>query len=251
MNNYDLIIKVYSDNAMKELIDSYTAHGFIEDLEYDIIDGEDWWQFYFDNAEEKFKSKWSKIFIQSLDGKSGRVLDRDYCDSGIVNNDNNYPCIDKLILIGKTSFVNLSTNFNGQFILSYQKDKIDLEKFYHKDSDENIMKLIYKIIKYSNNNCNVFDIIYNPNPQSIMMIKLIDHYDLIVHLPTRAKLNSLIGLERSLNFVSTIIDPLVTAERISKRYTTNHLDSILTLSDMLNLESDNSFYSIFKDEFCL
>jgi hypothetical protein len=249
-----LNVSVFSSESVTEFLESYEGHGYIHDIEDDLLDGADWWQEYADDAEYKFASKWSKILITTKDESQGRYIYRDYYLHGVINN-NNFPFHDKLFLIGESSSPNLPIYFLRHIIFNYHLDEINSVKHYQKGEDETLISLIHGFTNAKFGRAKVVDVIYNPSPQAIMMMKLSEHYKFMVHIPSKEKVNELIGLNKSLNFTVGIYHDLLQARRIANCYETSDLNFIIPLIDEIERkiypESDGSFYRNFEENFCL
>jgi len=239
---------------MTECLDSYESHGNIYEIEDDLLDDEDWWYDYADMAEDKFGSKWSTILIKTKDESQARLIDRNYFLEGVINN-NNFDYLDKLFLIGKSSSKNLNAYFSQHIIFNYQLDKINSVKYYQKGYDETLISLIDEFTSVMHDKTEVVDVIYNPTPQSILMMKLSDHYKFMVHIPTKDKVNELIGLSKSLIFTSKIYHEMSQARKIAEGYSTSELNFMMPLiyeiNNKIHPESESSFYKIFEEKFCL
>ncbi len=253
-NQNTLIISVFSNDLMTECLDSYESHGTIYEIEYDSLDGEDWWYDYADLAEDKFGSKWSTILIKNRDESEGRFIDRNYFLDGVVNN-KNFVYYDKLFLIGESSSKNLSVYFSEHIIFNYQLDEIHSVKYYKKGNDETLISLIDGFTSVMFSDAKVVDVIYNPTPQSILAMKLSEHYRFMVHIPTKDKVNELIGLTKALQFTDSIYHEMLQAKNIANGYSTTELNFMMPMIDEIDSkifpESDSSFYKIFEEKFCL
>lgn len=251
---YPLTVSVFSSESTTECLDSYKSHGNIYEIEDDLLDGEDWWYEYANYAEGKYGSKWSTILIKTEDELKGRFIDRNYFLDGIINN-NNFLYHDKIFLIGESSFVNLNAFFSGHIIFNYQLSNIKSVKYYQKGYDETLIALIKSFIIPTLVDAKVVDVIYNPSPQAIMMMKLADHYQFMVHIPSKDKVNEFIGLSKSLEFTSSIYHEILQARRIANGYGTSELNFMLPLIEdietKIDPKSDDSFYKTFERKFCL
>ena len=251
---HTLTISVFSNESLTECLDSYESHGNIYEIEDDLLDYGDWWHDYADMAEDKFGSKWSKILIKTEDESRARSIDRNYFLDGVINN-NNFVYHDKLFLVGKTSAKNLNVYFSQHIIFNYQLDKINSVKYYQKGYDETLISLINEFISLMFDEAKVVDVIYNPTSQSILAMKLSEHYKYMVHIPTKDKVNDLIGLTKAMRFSNRIYQELLQAKRIAHGYGTSELNFIIPLIDEIerkfNFDSDDSFYKIFEEKFCL
>jgi hypothetical protein len=249
-----LTISVFSNESMTECLDFYESHGNIYEIEDDSLDGEDWWYDYADLAEDNFGSKWSTILIKTKDESQGRYIDRNYFLDGVINN-NNFIYHDKLFLIGESSSPNLNVYFSEHIIFNYQLDEINSVKYYERGKDETLISLIDGFTSVIFGDAKVVDVIYNPTPQSILAIKLSEHYKYMVHIPTKDKVNDLIGLNKALQFTGSIYHEMLQAKNISNGYSTSELNFMMPMIDELDSkifpESDNSFYTIFEEKFCL
>jgi len=249
-----LTISVFSNGSMTECLDSYESHGNIYEIEDDLQDGEDWWCDYAEDAEDKFGSNWSTILIKTEDESQARVIDRNYYINGEINN-NNFVYHDKLLLIGESSSINLSKYFSGHIIFNYLLDEVNSEKYYPKGSDYNLISIVIPFMNFLYSPSTIVDVVYNPSPQSILAMKISDHYKFMIHIPTKDKLNELIGLVKAMNFTCNLHDELLQAKRISKGYGTSELNFIMPLIDeienKIDPDSDISFYKIFEKNFCI
>lgn len=249
-----LSVSIFSSDSFTECLESYETHGLIYEIEDDLLDGEDWWHEYANNAEEKFGKKWSTILIKTEDESIGRFIDRNYFLDGVVNN-NNFVYHDKLFLIGESSSKNLSVYFSGHIIFNYQLDEIHSVKYYDKGKDVTLISLIDGFTSVMFSDAKVVDVIYNPTPQSILAMKLSEHYKFMVHIPTKDKVNELIGLTKALQFTDGIYHEMLQAKNISNGYSTTELNFMIPMIDEINSkifpESDSSFYKIFEEKFCL
>ena len=249
----NLIIKVYSNEDKSKILDSFTTSGNVHEIEHDLLDGEDWWEDIIYSVEEKFDNKWSSVLISRSDQRQARVLSRSYCINGEIDNFN-FTYFDKLFLIGKKTSSYLTTCFSQNVILNYKMSKID-DIYYQKGSDENIISLIRSCFNYELDHPYVVDVIYNPNPNSILMMKLKDDYKFLVHIPTKEKLNELIGLNKSYTYSCEILDTLDQAESISECYQTNELNFLLpalkTIREKINSDSESSYFNTFLRDFCI
>ena len=101
----------------------------------------------------------------------------------------------------------------------------------------------------------VVDVVYNPTPHSIMMMKLSEHYKFMVHISTKDKVNELIGLNKALQFTHRMYHDLLEARRITNGYGTTELNFMMPLIEQIEnkiySESDDSFYKTFERKFCL
>jgi len=256
-NQKSLKISVFSNESLTELLDSYDDYGNIYEIEEDSLDGEDWWYDYADDAEDKFGSKWAKIFIISEDGIQGRFITRGYYLTGEIDR-NDFVYHDKLFLIGTSTSENISSHFSGQIIINYRYDEVKVAKYYHKGFDEQIITLIKGFINgelKSPLDEIVIDVVYNPNPQSILTMKLADHYDFMIHLPTKEKVNELIGLDKAYEYSDIIHKLLHDTKNIADVYPTDHLNFIkpwlAEIENKINSDSEDSFLQIFKNRFCV
>jgi hypothetical protein len=235
-------------------LDSYDDYGNIYEIEEDLLDGEDWWYDYADDAENKFGSKWSRILVKTKDESQGRYIDRNYFLDGIINN-NNFVYHDKLFLVGESSSDNLSVYFSEHIIFNYHLSNIPSVKPYKKGEDETLISLFEAFTNVIFREAKIIDVVYNPSPQSIMMMKLSEHYKFMVHIPSKDKVNELIGLKKALNFTDSIYHELLQARKIANGYGTYELNFMMPLIDeierKIHLESDNSFYKTFLEKFCL
>ncbi len=254
LEQYTLNISVFSNESMTECLDSYESDGLISDIEHDLLDDEDWWYEYADDAEDKFGSKWSTILIKSLDESQARLIDRNYYLNGVINN-NNFVYHDKLFLVGKSSSQNLGIYFSGHLIFNYKLSEIHSVKSYLKGNDETLIALIDEFTSVMYGEAKVVDVIFNPSPKSILMMKLSEHYKFMVHIPTKDKVNELIGLKKSLNFTGRIYQDMLEARRIANGYGTSELNFMMPLIDEIESkiypESDNSYYRTFEEKFCI
>jgi len=249
-----LTISVFSNESMSECLDSYESDGEIYEIEDDLQDDEDWWNDYADDAEDKFGSTWSTILIKSEDESQARVIDRNYYLNGEIKN-SNFVYHDKLFLIGESSSTSLSTFFSGHIIFNYQLNEVHNVKYYQKGNDSTLISLIKDFMGVMFYQAKVVDVVYNPNPQSIFAMKLSDHYKYMVHIPTKDKVNELIGLTKSMKFTSNVYHELLQARRISKGYGTHELNFMMPIineiENKIDSDSDISFYKIFNEKFCL
>jgi hypothetical protein len=128
-------------------------------------------------------------------------------------------------------------------------------KYYEKGKDETLISLIDGFTSVIFGDAKVVDVIYNPTPQSILAMKLSEHYKYMVHIPTKDKVNDLIGLNKALQFTDSIYHEMLQAKNISNGYATSELNFMMPMIDELDSkifpESDNSFYKIFEEKFCL
>lgn len=248
-----LTISVFSNESMTECLDSYESRGSIYEIEDDLLNDEDWWYDYADLAEDKFGSKWSTILIKTKDESQGRFIDRNYFLDGVVKN--NFVYHDKLFLIGESSSKNLSVYFSGHIIFNYQLDEIHSVKYYEKGKDETLISLIDGFTSVMFSGSKVVDVIYNPTPQSILAMKLSEHYKYMVHISTKDKVNELIGLNKALQFTDSIYHEMLQAKNIANGYSTTELNFMMPMIDEIDSkifpESDSSFYKIFEEKFCL
>jgi len=249
-----LTISVFSSESMGDCLESYESQGIICEIEDDLLDDEDWWHEYADDAEDKFGSKWSTILIKTKDESQGRYIDRSYFLDGVVNH-NNFVYYDKLFLVGESSSPNLSVYFSGHIIFNYQLNESKSVKYYEKGNDETLISIIDGFMNVMFHEAKVVDVIYNPTPQSIMMMKLSEHYKYMVHIPTKDKVNELIGLKKSLEFAGAISYEMLQARRIANGYGTSELNFMMPLIEQIESkiypESDDSFYRNFEEKFCL
>lgn len=256
----NLLVEVHSVEISKGVIDTYESLDPFSnstnypDAEYDLLDGVDWWQEYYDNAELKFGKNWGKISITSHDGCRGRIIEREYPISEKPSN-TQIAFHNKIFLIGENSSPNLHSHFSENLIYSYESRDLDQNKFYSKGSDESIIQLIRKIIMGSTSETKIVDVIYNPSQESILVMKLADHYEFLVHIGNVKKLDNLIGLVKAKEFVSNFYYDFVIAKRIAKRFDTNYLDFLIptidTMNERLKNDSQGSFLTIFKQDFCI
>jgi hypothetical protein len=239
---------------MTQCLDLYESHGNIYEIEDDSLDDEDWWYDYADLAEDKFGSKWSTILIKTKDELQGRYIDRNYFLDGVINN-NNFVYHDKLFLVGKSSSPNLNVYFSEHIIFNYYFDEINSVKYYEKGKDETLISLIDGFTSVMYGEAKVVDVIYNPSPKSIMMMKLSEHYKFMVHIPSKDKVNELIGLNKALQFTDSIYHEMLQVNNIVNAYATSELNFMMPMIDKIDSkifpESDNSFYKIFEEKFCL
>jgi hypothetical protein len=249
-----LKIRVFSSKSLTDCLDSYDDYGNIYEIEEDLLDGEDWWYDYADDAENKFGNNWTKIIITSEDESQGRFIDRNYYPDGVINN-NNFIYHDKLFLIGDSSSPNLNACFSGQIIFNYRFDEIKSAKYYEIEKDESLISLIDGFTRVIHGKSKVVDVIYNPSPQSIFMMKLSDHYKFMIHIPTKDKVNDLVGLNKALQFSDYVYHKMLEAKKISKSYGTSDLNFmeklIADMEQKLHPQSASSFYNIFEEKFCL
>lgn len=249
-----LTVSVFSSESINECLAFYESHGQIYEIEDDLLDGDDWWHEYADAAENNFGSKWSRILIKTKDESQGRYIDRNYFLDGVINN-NNFVYHDKLFLVGESSSPNLTAYFSDHIIFNYQLNKINSVKYYEKGNDETLISLIDEFTNVMHGEVKVVDVIYNPSPQSMMMMKLSEHYKFMIHIPTKDKVNELIGLNKALNFTSRIYQEMLQARRIANGYGTCELNFTMSLIDVIESkiypESDNSFYRTFAEKFCV
>lgn len=249
-----LSVSIFSRDTLTECLESYESHGLIYEIEDDLLDGEDWWHEYADDAEYKFGSKWERILVKTKDESQGRYIDRNYFLNGIINN-NNFVYHDKLFLVGESSSNNLSAYFSEHIILNYHLNKIPSLKPYKKGEDETLISLIKTFTSAMLGKAKVVDVVYNPSPHSIMMMKLSEHYKFMVHIPSKDKVNELIGLRKSLLFTGKIYQEMLQARKIANGYSTSELNFIIPLTEEMESkiypESDNSFYKTFLEKFCL
>lgn len=251
---HTLTVTIFSSDFLNECLESYESRGLIHEIEGDLLDGEDWWLKYADDAEYKFGNKWSRILVKTKDESQGRYIDRNYFLDGIINN-NNFVHHDKLFLVGESSSNNLSVYFSEHIIFNYHLNKISSLKPYKKGEDETLISLIEAFTNVIFREAKIVDVVYNPSPQSIMMMKLSEHYKFMVHIPSKEKVNELIGLKKALNFTESIYHELLQARKIANSYGTCELNFMMPLIDEIErkiyIESDNSFYKTFLENFCL
>lgn len=249
-----LKISVFSNESLTDCLDSYDGYGKICEIEEDLLDGDDWWYEYAHDAEQDFGNNWSRILITTEDESQGRFIDRNYYLDGVINN-NNFIYHDKLFLIGDSSSPNLKGCFSGQIIFNYLIDDIKRVKYYEIEKDESLISLINGFTKVIYAKSKVVDVIYNPSPQSILMMKLSEHYNFIVHISTKEKINDLVGLNKALQFSEYVYHEMLEAHKISKSYGTSELNFmeklIADMAEKLNPQSANSFFNIFEEKFCL
>ena len=256
-NHYSIVISVFADNQMTDCLSSYSDTGIIKEIEYDELDGDDFWQLHADQAEDDFDGKWAKIFIRSEHGRNGRVITRGYYLTGEIDR-NNFVYHDKLFLIGKSTSENISAYFSGHIIINYSYEEFKAINYYHKGFDGQIIILIKSFINSElarRLDERVIDVVYNPNPQSILAMKLADHYEFMIHLPTKEKVNELIGLDKAYQYSHIMHQLLRDARNIADVYPTGHLDFIkpwLTeIENKIDFDSEDSFLQIFKNRFCV
>ena len=249
-----LTISVFSNESMSECLDSYKSDGKIYEIEDDLQDNDDWWIDYADDAEYKFGSTWSTILIKTEDESRGRVIDRNYYLNGEIIN-SYFVYHDKLFLIGESSSTNLSTFFSGHIIFNYQLNERHDVKYYQKGYDYTLIALIKEFMIFMFHQAKVVDVVYNPNPKSILAMKLSDDYKFMVHLSTKDKVHELIGLVKAMDFTSRVHYELLRARRISNGYGTHELDfmtpMIEEIENKIDLNSDISFYKSFEKKFCV
>lgn len=255
--NYSIFISVFADNQMTDCLSSYSDTGIIKEIEYDELDGDDFWQNHADRAEADFNGKWSKIFIRSEQGRNGRVITRNYYLTGETDGDD-FVYHDKLFLIGKSTSENISAYFSGHIIFNYRYEEVKATSYYHKGLDEQIITLIKSFINselVSPLDERVVDVVYNPNSQSIIAMKLADHYEFMIHLPTKEKVNELIGLDKAYESADIIRHVLSDARNIADVYSTKYLDFtkpwLAEIEDKIIQDSEDSFVNIFKNRFCV
>jgi len=252
-NQLNLSVDTFSDNQLENKIDSYKANGNIYEIEFDIMDGNDWWQEFYELAEEKFGNEWKKIRIKTQDSSKGRLLDRNYCRHGVIDH-NDFSYIDKLFLMGNSSFKNFDKIFSNHITLRYESRKIDKNIFYEKGTDEEIIKLLMKFRQDRGQSINVVDVVYNTSEQAITAIKLVSHYDAIIHIPTKQKLNRLIALSKGKEFIINSYEQMLHAKRIAKLYSADFLEDIYPLIKNFDKsifdESENYCDVQFRREFC-
>ena len=249
-----LTISVFSNESMSECLDSYKSDGKIYEIEDDLQDNADWWIDYADDAEYKFGSTWSTILIKTEDESQARVIDRNYYLNGEIIN-SYFVYHDKLFLIGESSSTNLSTFFSGHIIFNYQLNEVRNVKYYLKGYDYTLIALIERFMDVMFHQAKIVDVVYNPNPQSILAMKLSEDYKFMVHIPTKEKVNELIGLTKAMKFTSSVYHELLKARRISECYSTHELNFMLPIieeiENKLDSNSDISFHKSFKNKFCL
>ena len=249
-----LTISVFSNESMSECLDSYESDGKIYEIEYDLQDNEDWWIDYAHDAEHRFGSTWSTILIKTKDESKARVIDRNYFLNGEISN-SYFVYHDKLFLIGESSSTRLSTCFSGHIIFNYQMNERHDAKYYQKGYDYTLIALIKRFMIFMFRQAKVVDVVYNPNPESILAMKISDDYKFMVHISTKDKVHELIGLEKAMDFTSRVNYELLQARKISKGYGTNELDFMLPIieeiENKIKLNSDTSFYKSFEEKFCL
>ena len=248
-----LTISVFSNESMSECLDSYESDGKIYEIEYDLQDSEDWWIDYADDAEVKFGSTWSTILIKTKDESKARVIDRNYFLNGEISN-SYFVYHDKLFLIGESSSTNLSTCFSGHIIFNYQLNERHDVKYYQKGYDYTLIELIKRFMSVMCHQAMVVDVVYNPNPESILTMKLSDDYKFMVHIPTKEKVHELIGLVKAMDFTSWVYYELLLARRISECYSTHELNFMMPLieemGNKIDSDSDISFHKSFEKKFC-
>ena len=248
-----LKISVFSSESLTECFDSYDDYGIICEIEEDSLDGEDWWYDFADDAEDKFGSKWTKILIKTEDESQGRFIERNYYLDGVIKN--NFVYHDILFLIGDSSSPNLNGCFSGQIIFNYRFNEIKTVKYYEIEKDESLISLIDGFTSVIYGESKVVDVIYNPSPQSILIMKLSDHYKFMIHIPTKDKVNELVALNKALQFTYRTYHKILQAKKIAKGYGTSELNFMMPMIDELYKkifpESDNSFYKIFQEKFCV
>ena len=249
-----LTISVFSNESMSERLDSYESEGTIYEIEHDLQDNGDWWIDYADDAEYKFGSTWSTILIKTEDESRARVIDRNYYLNGEISN-SYFVYHDKLFLIGESSSTRLSTFFSGHIIFNYQLNEVRNAKYYLKGYDYTLIALIKEFMIFMFHQAKVVDVVYNPNPQSILAMKLSDDYKFMVHIPTKDKVHELIGLVKAMDFTSRVHYELLRARRISNGYGTHELDfmtpMIEEIENKIDLNSDISFYKSFEKKYCI
>jgi hypothetical protein len=134
-------------------------------------------------------------------------------------------------------------------------DEIHSIKYYEKGKDETLIALINGFTSVVYSNAKVVDVIYNPTPKSILAMKLSEHYKYMVHIPTKDKVNDLIGLSKSLIFTNKIYHEMLKARKIANGYKTSELNFMMPLIDEIDNkifpDSESSFYKIFVEKFCL
>ena len=254
MRSCNVVVDVFSDSNFEDKIDSYEMFSTIEAIEYDLLDGDDWWQEIVDIANEKFGSNWRKIFVHAVDGDGARVLDKDYCETG-KSEGRDFVFHDKIFLIGETTSENLASCFSGSISLSYPFADNGLAKFYHKGRDEGIILLLKSLLLPHCQGIKVVDVVYNPSPQSVLAMKLRGHYKYMVHFSTKEKLNELIGFERLVRYAIDLQGELRVVRAIGRRYHAERLNFMLPFVDeieaKLDLDSQGSFLDLFERHFCV
>ena len=259
MTNNSYEITVYADSLMQTELKKDTLNiDYHEDLvlilgmEEDLRDGEDWWDDIVDEVEDEFGDKWNCIEIVSSNKQYGRILERDYCVL-LLKPKNDFVWMSKLFLFGKDRCERIGETFAGSLIFSDELSKIQSNHYYRYGSDANVIAMIKEIAGSELYDCNVVDVVINPSDQSITAMTLIDHYKLMLFVPTKLKVGRLKQIFQSVN-ICTEVSYELSNQRQSIRI--NGLSDLQFLENtfdqvqiMLDAQSEKSLFSTLKNEF--
>ena len=258
MTNNSYEITVYADSLMQTELKKDTLNiDYHEDLvlilgmEEDLRDGEDWWEDIVDEVEDKFGDKWNCIEIVSSNKHYGRILERDYCVL-LLKPKNDFVWMSKLFLFGKDRCERIGETFAGSLIFSDELSKIQSNHYYRYGSDANVIAMIKEIAGSELYDCNVVDVVINPSDQSITAMSLIDHYKLMLFVPTKQKVGRLNDIYKSITICKDAFNGLsyqINLIQLNKLSDQNFLDKALNeIKILLDGQSQHSFFATMKKE---
>jgi hypothetical protein len=251
-------LTIYSDALMSNVIDTRLIQGNSlanfqkNDQEYDLLDGEDWWEDYASEIENQYGASWYCFEVVSSDKKYGRILERNYC----INYEkpvNFFNWMNKIYLFGDKSWDLFEKNFSDSISYTLDLSKINSDQYYRFGTDEHIISMLRVLGGNQLRKCTVLDVVINPAPKTLLSLKLTEPYKFPIYLPSKTKVERLRKLNRTLQISSGLFDSLITTKRTIADQSLEELqflsDSIDKLAELLDQDSPNSISSIFIDEF--
>lgn len=251
-------VKIYADKEMSTEIDTWSFDEnsrnkiYIQSQENDLLDGEDWWEGYANEIEEKYGNSWNCFEIISSNPNCGRILERDYCIN-FQKPINYFSWMSKVYLFGDTSWDHLEKNFAGSFIYNVDHQKIEPHLYYRFATDENVISMIKRVVGIPLSKCSVLDVVINPTPTALLALKLAEPYKFPIYIPSKNKLQRLGQLDKArdiseelLSSSTTFMRAIDQFELTDLHFISNCFDSLESLTDK---NSPDSLHSRFIDEF--
>jgi hypothetical protein len=258
MNTYPVDITVYADSQKNTVLHKDTTFQPIEVIQRfrnsnaEFYDDDKWWERIVFGIEKKFDGNWYCIEVVTSDRKFGRVLNRDHCVLGLEPK-NDFVWMNKLFLFGEHPWENIGETFSGSIIFSTELNKIHTNQYYRYGSDENVVAMIKDIAESDLFDCNVVDVVINPAVSSILAMSLVNHYKLMLSIPTKIKVDRLMQIYQSMNICTDISNELYNQIRLVKfnkipelAFLDKALDQVQFL---LDTQSEHSLFSTLKNEF--
>ncbi len=186
-------ITVYSDNFFKTKIlerANTSNSAIIEGIEYDLLDGADWWKYDLEDIEKELNGEWEKAIFISDSRSDWRIISRNYF-LGKEEIDSNYSIAAVAYLFSESNNARTESLFSSHLIdLHGNIDYSNLEEFQEPFSTNHIFQKINIFLGLSETE-EEFDLnqlkrtyctkVYQPSAASLTAAKLTDEYQSIVY----------------------------------------------------------------------